>query len=55
MVTKTKFQDIREELNRNYYKVNNWMDKQTDTYNSRFDALKNAVDKLLILLDEAVS
>ena len=24
MITKTKFQDIREELDRNYYKKNNW-------------------------------
>ena len=55
MVTKTKFQDIREELDRDYYKTNNWSDRQTDTYNCRFTALKKAVDELLILLDKAVS
>ena len=55
MVTKTKFQEIREELNRNYYKINNWSESHTDTYNCRFEALVKAVDELLILLDKAVS
>lgn len=53
-ITKTKFQDIKEELNRNYYKNNDWREPQTNTYNSKLDALKNAVDELLTLLDRAV-
>ena len=55
MVTKTKFQEIREELDRNYYETNNWSEPHTNTYNCRFKALKKAVDELLILLDKAVS
>ena len=52
MITKTKFQDIREELGRNYYKYN---DDGRSTYDDKLKALKDAVDKLLTLLDEAVS
>ena len=55
MITKTKFQDIREELDRNYYKNDNWSERQTVTYDGKFAALKKAVDELLILLDKAVS
>lgn len=55
MITKTKFQDIRENLDRNYYKKNNWSDPQTETYDCKLAALKTAVDELLILLDKAVS
>ena len=55
MVVKTKFQDIREELSRDYYKINNWSEPTTHTYDCRFAALKKAVDELLILLDKAIS
>ena len=55
MITKTKFQDIKEELDRNYHKINKWSEHQIDTYDCRFTALKKAVDELLILLDKAIS
>lgn len=55
MITKTKFQDIREELNRNYYKNQNWSDRTNNTYDGQFAALKEALDELLILLDKAVT
>ena len=55
MITKTKFQDIKERLDCNFYKVNKWTDPQNETYDCRFAALKNAVDELLILLDKAIS
>lgn len=52
MVTKTKFQDIKEGLNRNYYKYNN---EGCNTNDVKLKALKDAVDELLTLLDKAVS
>ena len=52
MVTKTKFQDIKEKLGRNYYKYN---DNGNTTYDDKLKALKDAVDELLTLLDKAVS
>lgn len=52
MVTKTKFQDIKEGLNRNYYKYNN---EGYNTCDDKVRALKDAVDELLTLLDKAVS
>ena len=55
MVTRTKFQDIKEELHRNYYKIDKWTEPHTDTYNCRLNALKGAIDELLTLLDKAVS
>ena len=54
MLTKSKFQDIKEELNRNYYKNYNPLKLQSGDYDSRFIALKQAVDELLTLLDKAV-
>ena len=53
MVIKTKFQEIKEELDRNYYKTYNF-NHQNDTYDNKFAALKKAVDDLLILLDKAI-
>lgn len=55
IITKTKFQEIREELDRDYYKTNPFSDTHTNTYDFKCAALKRAVDELLILLDEAVS
>lgn len=52
MITKTKFQNIKEELGRNYYKYN---DNGNSTYDDKLKALKDAVDELLTLLDKAVS
>lgn len=52
MITKTKFQNIKEELNCNYYRYN---DDGRSTYDDKLKALKDAVDELLTLLDEAVS
>lgn len=54
-VTKTKFQIIKEELGRNYYRNDDWTEHQTKTYDSKLKALKDAVDELLALLDKAVS
>ncbi len=55
MITKTKFQDIREELDREYYKINCFSDCNNDTYGCRINALKKALDELLTLLDKAVT
>lgn len=52
MVTKTKFQAIKEELGRNYYKYD---DNGRSAYDDKLKALKDAVDELLTLLDKAVS
>lgn len=49
VVVETEFQNIREELDYNYYKYGN------GTYDDRLEALKNAIDELLTLLDKAVS
>ena len=51
-VTKTKFQIIKEELGRNYYRYN---DDGCSTYDDKLKALKDAVEELLTLLDKAVS
>lgn len=55
MIVKSKFQDIKEELSRNYNKPQDKMAycDATPTMNEVV-ALKKAVDKLLILLDEVV-
>ena len=53
MVTKSKFKEIKEELNRNYYNTN-VSSLANNSYDCRFNALKNAVDDLLTLLDKAV-
>ena len=55
MITKTKFQDIKEELHREYYKTNNFSDCNNNTYVCRINALKEALDELLTLLDKAVT
>lgn len=55
IVTKTKFQEIREELDRDYYKTNPFSETHANTYDFKCAALKKAVDELLILLDKAVS
>lgn len=55
MITKTKFQDIKEKLDNDYYKIYKASDPTISTYNCRFDALKKAVDELLTLLDRSVS
>ena len=55
MVVKTKFQDIKEELDRDYNRVHKFTDHQNETYDCRFTTLKKAVDELLTLLDKAVS
>lgn len=52
MVTRTKFKDIKEELDRNYYRYD---DEGRNTYDDKLIALKNSVDKLLTLLDEVMS
>lgn len=54
MITKSKFQNIKEELNHNYYKNYNPLKLQTGDYDGRLIALKRAVDDLLTLLDKAV-
>ena len=54
IITKSIFQQIREELDRDYDSGCKLTDFQ-DNINGRLDALKNAVDKLLVLLDKAVS
>lgn len=55
MITKTKFIDIKEELDREYYKVNSFSDCNNSTYVCRINALKKALDELLTLLDKAVT
>ena len=49
VVIETEFQNIRKELDYNYYKYGN------GTYDDKLEALKNAVDELLTLLDKAAS
>lgn len=51
MSTRTKFQDIREELNRDYYNFPGLSDGSA----CQLFALKKAIDELLKLLDDAVS
>lgn len=53
MSTRTKFQDIKEQLNNNYHYVSsNHVEFSED---GRYcSALKNALDKLLELLDDMV-
>ena len=54
-ITKTKFQEIKEELDCEYYEINSFTDNRCMTYECRLAALKNAVDELLTLLDKAIS